>query len=110
MLIHGRVISLTITRGDEDSSQGYHHQITVSSEEWYVLNNTDNRYLLRNLQGDEISVIDEEGWINLAFENVTWECTCYENEECFQIYSRNIFYMLWGVLWISVCVCIKKAF
>ena len=66
-------ISLTITRGDEDSSQGYHHQITVSSGEWYILNNTDNRYLLRNLQGDEISVIDEEGWINLALENVTWE-------------------------------------
>ena len=73
MLIHGRVISLTITRGDEDSSQGYHHQITASSREWYILNNTDNRYLLRNLQGNEISVIDEEGWINLALENVTWE-------------------------------------
>ena len=29
--------------------------------------------MLRNLQGDEISVIDEEGWINLALENVTWE-------------------------------------
>ena len=54
MLIHGWVISLTITRRDEDSSQGYHHQITVSSGEWYILNNTDNRYLLRNLQGDEI--------------------------------------------------------
>ena len=54
MLIYGRVISLTITREDEDSSQVYHHQIIVLSGEWYILNNTDNRYLLRNLQGDEI--------------------------------------------------------
>lgn len=66
-------ITLSLARGEADTSLGYHNQIIVTSGELLILKRTGNKYLLRNMEGKEFTVVDNEGWIDLALDSIEWE-------------------------------------
>lgn len=66
-------ITLSLARGEADTSLGYHNQTIVTSGELLILKRTGNKYLLRNMEGKEFTVVDNEGWIDLALDSIEWE-------------------------------------
>lgn len=66
-------ITMSLWRMNANTNMGYHIQEKISSGIWQIYGGNGNSYLMGNADGETRTVVDEDGWIQLALESIEWE-------------------------------------